>query len=85
MDASTQAALAAMRPPSSDVRLYGEITGESCGYCHSGHSCNYGVDGSKLIPEDYEALMYRGLRRSGEYMYKPVMYKVVCYCYTSYA
>jgi arginyl-tRNA--protein-N-Asp/Glu arginylyltransferase len=65
-----------MLPPSSDVALYGEVTGESCGYCHAGHSCNYGVSAVRMLPEDYEALMLRGFRRSGDYLYKPVMYKV---------
>ena len=58
------------------VQLYGEYTGESCGYCKDGRSTSFGMKSDVMRNEDYEALMYRGFRRCGDFYYKPVMHKV---------
>ncbi|KAF2400149.1 arginyl-tRNA-protein transferase 1 [Trichodelitschia bisporula] len=44
----------------------------SCGYCkRSRTSASYYAQTSRLLPEDYQALIDRGWRRSGTLLYKP--------------
>ena len=62
----------------TEVRLHGFYSREHCGYCKKGHSTAYGVTTTKLFIEDYEALMLTGWRRSGTFLYKPTMHKVIC-------
>lgn len=59
----------------SRIQLCGEQK-SPCGYCKCNDSSSYGVVANSLLPVDYEALMYRGFRRSGTYVYKLVPHKV---------
>ena len=78
-------------PTRTAVQLYGEYSGESCGYCTSGRSVSFGMKSTQMAAEDYEALMYRGFRRCGDFYYKPAMHKVsnffccVMICYDAFA
>ncbi|KAJ3371778.1 Arginyl-tRNA--protein transferase 1 [Allomyces arbusculus] len=55
-----------------------------CGYCKSGRdtSISYGAWAHNLTCDDYQALIDRGWRRSGKYLYKPLMHKTCCPQYT---
>lgn len=56
----------------------------SCGYCKSGSgtSISHGLWAKSLTVEDYQALLDRGWRRSGCFLYKPEMEKTCCPSYT---
>lgn len=56
----------------------------SCGYCRSGShtSISHGLWAQSLTVDDYQALLDRGWRRSGCYLYKPEMDKTCCPSYT---
>ncbi|KAI9278374.1 arginine-tRNA-protein transferase, partial [Phascolomyces articulosus] len=56
----------------------------SCGYCHSSDdtSYTYGMWAHALTCEDYQTLIDRGWRRSGQYLYKPDLRKSCCPQYT---
>lgn len=56
----------------------------SCGYCRSpGHtSISHGLWAHSLTVDDYEALLDRGWRRSGCFLYKPEMDRTCCPSYT---
>ncbi|OIV95576.1 hypothetical protein TanjilG_23807 [Lupinus angustifolius] len=56
----------------------------SCGYCRSPHrtSISHGLWARSLTVGDYQALLDRGWRRSGCFLYKPEMEKTCCPSYT---
>lgn len=56
----------------------------TCGYCKSGArtSISHGLWAHSLTVDDYQALLDRGWRRSGCYLYKPDMEKTCCPSYT---
>ncbi|XP_071734410.1 arginyl-tRNA--protein transferase 1-like [Rutidosis leptorrhynchoides] len=56
----------------------------SCGYCKSGSntSITHGLRAHSLTVYDYQALLDRGWRRSGCFLYKPDMEKTCCPSYT---
>ncbi|PHU13920.1 Arginyl-tRNA--protein transferase 2 [Capsicum chinense] len=56
----------------------------SCGYCKSGgpNSISHGLWARNLTVDDYQALLDRGWRRSGCFLYKPEMEKTCCPSYT---
>uniref|UniRef100_M1C773 Arginyl-tRNA--protein transferase n=1 Tax=Solanum tuberosum TaxID=4113 RepID=M1C773_SOLTU len=55
-----------------------------CGYCKSGGptSISHGLWTRSLTVDDYQALLDRGWRRSGCFLYKPEMEKTCCPSYT---
>ncbi|KAI5119896.1 hypothetical protein M0805_003700 [Coniferiporia weirii] len=61
----------------------------SCGYCSppgersaTASSCSVGVTASRLTCSDYQKMIDRGWRRSGDYCYKPDMRRTCCPQYT---
>ncbi|XP_047316079.1 arginyl-tRNA--protein transferase 2-like [Impatiens glandulifera] len=56
----------------------------SCGYCKSGgnSSISHGLWANSLTVDDYQALLDRGWRRSGCFLYKPEMERTCCPSYT---
>lgn len=56
----------------------------TCGYCKSGArtSISHGLWAHSLTVDDYQALLDRGWRRSGCFLYKPEMEKTCCPSYT---
>ncbi|XP_051122811.1 arginyl-tRNA--protein transferase 2-like [Andrographis paniculata] len=56
----------------------------TCGYCKSGAytSISHGLWAESLTVDDYQALLDRGWRRSGCFLYKPDMKKTCCPSYT---
>ncbi|XP_006654483.2 arginyl-tRNA--protein transferase 2-like isoform X2 [Oryza brachyantha] len=56
----------------------------TCGYCRStGHtSISHGLWANSLKADDYQALLDRGWRRSGCFLYKPEMERTCCPQYT---
>ncbi len=69
----------------SVVEYFGEDEdgGHECGYC-KGHksSLSHGMWGHALSNQDYQDLIDRGWRRSGKYLYKPIMDRTCCPQYT---
>ncbi|KAI9489250.1 arginine-tRNA-protein transferase [Zychaea mexicana] len=67
----------------SRISLTGR-SNHSCGYCHSDGdtSYTYGMWAHALTCADYQALIDRGWRRSGQYLYKPDLSKSCCPQYT---
>ena len=62
---------------------YGEGEGHRCGYCQNETTnISTGLYLSFISPRRYNALIDRGWRRSGMYMYKPSMEKTCCPQYT---
>ncbi|XP_037394461.1 arginyl-tRNA--protein transferase 1 isoform X3 [Pygocentrus nattereri] len=54
-----------------------------CGYCGNGWGkVSYGMWSHAMTVQDYQDLIDRGWRRSGKYVYKPVMNKTCCPQYT---
>ena len=67
----------------SILEYFGRDQGHSCGYCDSDKgSLTYGMWGHALQPQDYQRLIDRGWRRSGNYLYKPIMNETCCPQYT---
>lgn len=56
----------------------------SCGYCRAPDypSVTHGMSAESMTVEDYQELLDRGWRRSGTYLYKPIMEKTCCPSYT---
>ncbi|KAG9160762.1 hypothetical protein Leryth_008599 [Lithospermum erythrorhizon] len=56
----------------------------SCGYCKSTarSSISHGLWARSLTVHDYQALLDRGWRRSGSFLYKPDMERTCCPSYT---
>lgn len=65
----------------SEFELAGSQS-HSCGYCQSGSSVSFGMTGRRLTAAHYQALLDRGWRRSGSYLYKPTNWKTCCPQYT---
>ena len=56
-----------------------QVSGHKCGYCKSNDSfMTNGMWGHRLAGQDYQDLINRGWRRSGKYLYKPVMNRTCC-------
>lgn len=56
-----------------------QVMGHKCGYCGSKDSfMTNGMWAHRLAGQDYQDLIDRGWRRSGKYMYKPVMNRTCC-------
>ncbi|KAJ1667307.1 Arginyl-tRNA--protein transferase 1 [Coemansia sp. RSA 1813] len=54
----------------SCIRVYGMIQRSKCGYCTTASGSNYlGAHAYRLTCDDYQALIDRGWRRSGTFMY----------------
>ena len=65
------------------VEWFGFDSGHSCGYCKGEKtSLTHGMWGHQLSHADYQALIDRGWRRSGKYLYKPDMSRTCCPQYT---
>ena len=59
-----------------------QVSGHRCGYCGSGDSfVTNGMWGHRLAGQDYQDLIERGWRRSGKYLYKPIMNRTCCPLY----
>ncbi|XP_066028063.1 arginyl-tRNA--protein transferase 1 isoform X1 [Pocillopora verrucosa] len=67
----------------SFVEYFGGDSGHRCGYCGSSDT-NYthGMWAHQMTCLDYQDLIDRGWRRSGQYVYKPMMKKMCCPSYT---
>lgn len=67
----------------SIVEYFAEHEGYRCGYCKQ-EDTNYshGMWAHVLTTQDYQDLIDRGWRRSGQYLYKPTMAKTCCPLYT---
>lgn len=69
--------------PASVVEYFQENNGYKCGYCKKENSrFSNGMWGHILTPLDYQDLIDRGWRRSGQYCYKPINDKSCCPMYT---
>ncbi|XP_077206098.1 arginyl-tRNA--protein transferase 1 isoform X10 [Paroedura picta] len=67
----------------SIVEYKGEATGYRCGYCHSTRAkVSHGMWAHSMTVQDYQDLIDRGWRRSGKYIYKPIMNQTCCPQYT---
>ncbi|XP_022208061.2 arginyl-tRNA--protein transferase 1 isoform X2 [Nilaparvata lugens] len=65
------------------VEYYGENKGYTCGYCKSSDTnCSHGMWAHSMTVQDYQDLIDRGWRRSGQYIYKPSMAVTCCPMYT---
>ncbi|XP_074089599.1 arginyl-tRNA--protein transferase 1 isoform X18 [Macrotis lagotis] len=67
----------------SVVEYQGPRRGYRCGYCGcpEGKACS-GMWAHSMTVQDYQDLIDRGWRRSGKYVYKPVMNQTCCPQYT---
>ncbi|XP_003513332.1 arginyl-tRNA--protein transferase 1 isoform X6 [Cricetulus griseus] len=67
----------------SVVEYKGLKAGYYCGYCESREGkASCGMWAHSLTVQDYQDLIDRGWRRSGKYVYKPVMNRTCCPQYT---
>ncbi|XP_078007145.1 arginyl-tRNA--protein transferase 1 isoform X11 [Phascolarctos cinereus] len=67
----------------SVVEYKGPREGYRCGYCNSpAGKVSSGMWAHSMTVQDYQALIDRGWRRSGKYVYKPVMNQTCCPQYT---
>ncbi|XP_003787152.1 arginyl-tRNA--protein transferase 1 isoform X5 [Otolemur garnettii] len=67
----------------SVVEYKGVKAGYHCGYCDSEEGkASWGMWAHSLTAQDYQDLIDRGWRRSGKYVYKPVMNQTCCPQYT---
>ncbi|CAO1366125.1 unnamed protein product [Diamesa serratosioi] len=67
----------------SVIEYLGEQRGSKCGYCKQEDKYNsYGFWAHKLLPEDYQGLINRNWRRSGQYCYLPMNSDTCCPLYT---
>uniref|UniRef100_A0A914VII9 Arginyl-tRNA--protein transferase 1 n=1 Tax=Plectus sambesii TaxID=2011161 RepID=A0A914VII9_9BILA len=73
-----------MDADTSIVEYFGESISSSCGYCKTTDpdKFTHGMWAHKLSTEDYNALLDRGWRRSGKYLYKPTLNRTCCPQYT---
>ena len=78
MESSANASLGS-RPSVSLITDYG-VGGSSCGYCGSSNDSHYthGMQAECLTVESYQALLDRGWRRSGRWVYKPIHSRTCC-------
>jgi len=61
----------------SVVQIYGDNE-STCGYCKSSMHVGFGVIAYRLTVEHYQALIDRGWRRSGTYLYRPNNHGACC-------
>lgn len=67
----------------SIVEYFGGDSGHRCGYCGSSNTnYSHGMWAHSMTSLDYQDLIDRGWRRSGQYVYKPTMKKMCCPSYT---
>ncbi|CAL1578324.1 unnamed protein product [Knipowitschia caucasica] len=65
------------------VEYFGGDSGYQCGYCkNSVGNFSYGMWSHTMTVQDYQDLIDRGWRRSGKYVYKPILNKTCCPQYT---
>ncbi|XP_046417336.1 arginyl-tRNA--protein transferase 1 isoform X5 [Neodiprion fabricii] len=71
------------RKSPSLVEYFAEREKHKCGYCKSPDTnCSHGMWAYTLKVQDYQDLIDRGWRRSGNYCYKPIMDQTCCPMYT---
>lgn len=61
---------------------YDYVSAHHCGYCNSNGSISHGMTAQVLQITDYQDLIDRGWRRSGTYLYKPIMNETCCPLYS---
>ncbi|KAM9327162.1 arginyl-tRNA--protein transferase 1 [Gastrophryne carolinensis] len=67
----------------SILEYFGGEDGYTCGYCKSDTgNVSHGMWAHSLTVQDYQDLIDRGWRRSGKYVYKPLMSQTCCPQYT---
>ncbi|XP_062376218.1 arginyl-tRNA--protein transferase 1 isoform X1 [Sardina pilchardus] len=67
----------------SIVEYFGGDDGYRCGYCKNEKgNFSHGMWSHTMTVQDYQDLIDRGWRRSGKYVYKPIMNKTCCPQYT---
>ncbi|XP_077311500.1 arginyl-tRNA--protein transferase 1 isoform X2 [Lithobates pipiens] len=67
----------------SILEYFGGESGNRCGYCKSeAGNVSHGMWAHSLTVQDYQDLIDRGWRRSGKYVYKPLMNETCCPQYT---
>ncbi|XP_048361274.1 arginyl-tRNA--protein transferase 1 isoform X2 [Sphaerodactylus townsendi] len=67
----------------SIVEYFGGEDGYRCGYCKDDTgNFSYGMWAHSMTVQDYQDLIDRGWRRSGKYVYKPIMNQTCCPQYT---
>ncbi|XP_041921568.1 arginyl-tRNA--protein transferase 1 isoform X1 [Alosa sapidissima] len=67
----------------SIVEYFGGDDGYRCGYCKNEKgNFSHGMWSHTMTVQDYQDLLDRGWRRSGKYVYKPIMNKTCCPQYT---
>ncbi|XP_066549923.1 arginyl-tRNA--protein transferase 1 isoform X5 [Amia ocellicauda] len=65
------------------VEYFGGGDGYRCGYCkREDGSFSHGMWSHTMTVQDYQDLIDRGWRRSGKYVYKPIMNQTCCPQYT---
>ncbi|KAM8852312.1 arginyl-tRNA--protein transferase 1 isoform 3-T3 [Synchiropus picturatus] len=65
------------------VEYFGGDDGYRCGYCKNPiGNFSHGMWSHTMTVQDYQDLIDRGWRRSGKYVYKPIMHKTCCPQYT---
>ncbi|KAJ6668990.1 hypothetical protein lerEdw1_007799 [Lerista edwardsae] len=65
------------------VEYFGGEGGYRCGYCKNDTgNLSHGMWAHSMTVEDYQDLIDRGWRRSGKYVYKPIMNETCCPQYT---
>uniref|UniRef100_A0A8C6U9F0 Arginyl-tRNA--protein transferase 1 n=1 Tax=Neogobius melanostomus TaxID=47308 RepID=A0A8C6U9F0_9GOBI len=65
------------------VEYFGGNSGYQCGYCkNSTGNFSHGMWSHTMTVQDYQDLIDRGWRRSGKYVYKPILNKTCCPQYT---
>ncbi|XP_074532520.1 arginyl-tRNA--protein transferase 1 isoform X2 [Halichoeres trimaculatus] len=65
------------------VEYFGGDDGYRCGYCKNQiGNFSHGMWSHTMTVQDYQDLIDRGWRRSGKYVYKPIMNKTCCPQYT---
>uniref|UniRef100_A0A3P9NWE8 Arginyl-tRNA--protein transferase 1 n=1 Tax=Poecilia reticulata TaxID=8081 RepID=A0A3P9NWE8_POERE len=65
------------------VEYFGGDDGYRCGYCKNDKgNFSHGMWSHSMTVQDYQDLIDRGWRRSGKYVYKPIMKKTCCPQYT---
>ncbi|XP_075279975.1 arginyl-tRNA--protein transferase 1 isoform X5 [Opisthocomus hoazin] len=75
--------MAAAGSSPSIVEYFGGEDGYRCGYCRNETgNLSHGMWAHSMTVQDYQDLIDRGWRRSGKYVYKPIMNQTCCPQYT---
>ncbi|XP_071605723.1 arginyl-tRNA--protein transferase 1 isoform X2 [Heliangelus exortis] len=75
--------MAAAGSSPSIVEYFGGEDGYRCGYCKNDTgNLSHGMWAHSMTVQDYQDLIDRGWRRSGKYVYKPIMNQTCCPQYT---